>query len=158
MAKFKLDNNFKRRLEKQCQEKAKSLAKEAREKLSGKWSKAVCINLAYMLVFFLFTILESLCSDIMQSFLSLVFAIIEVPLSLGLIISFVKLFITSVAIRRINPVIIRAISTFNHPNITVANNVEIILNKLSEIDLTEYIDGNIFVLVKLLKYLLARIK
>ncbi len=66
--------------------------KEAREKLSGKWSKAVCINLAYMLVFFLFNILESLCSDIMQSFLSLVFAIIEVPLSLGLIISFVKLF------------------------------------------------------------------
>lgn len=39
--------------------------KEAREKLSGKWSKAVCINLAYMLVFFLFNILESLCSDIM---------------------------------------------------------------------------------------------
>ncbi len=66
--------------------------KEAREKLSGKWSKAVCINLAYMLVFFLFNVLESLCSDIMQSFLSLVFAIIEVPLSLGLIISFVKLF------------------------------------------------------------------
>lgn len=43
--------------------------KEAREKLSGKWSKAVCINLAYMLVFFLFNVLESLCSDIMQSFL-----------------------------------------------------------------------------------------
>ena len=30
--------------------------KEAREKLSGKWGKAVCINLAYMLVFFLFNI------------------------------------------------------------------------------------------------------
>ena len=47
--------------------------KEARENLSGKWGKAVCINLAYMLVFFLFNILESFCSDSIQPFLSLVF-------------------------------------------------------------------------------------
>ena len=66
--------------------------KEARENLSGKWGKAVCINLAYMLVFFLFNILESFCSDSIQPFLSLVFTIIEVPLSLGFIISFIKLF------------------------------------------------------------------
>ena len=50
--------------------------KEARENLSGKWGKAVCINLAYMLVFFLFNVLESLFSYIMKSFLSLVFSII----------------------------------------------------------------------------------
>ena len=37
MAKFKLDYNFKRKLEKQCQEKAKSLAKEARDKLYDKY-------------------------------------------------------------------------------------------------------------------------
>ena len=66
--------------------------KEARENLSGKWGKAVCINLAYMLVIFLFNILESFCSDSIQPFLSLVFTIIEVPLSLGFIISFIKLF------------------------------------------------------------------
>ena len=37
MDKFKLDDNFKRKLEKQCQEKAKSLAKEARDKLYDKY-------------------------------------------------------------------------------------------------------------------------
>ena len=37
MAKFKLDDNFKHKLEKQCQEKAKSLAKEARDKLYDKY-------------------------------------------------------------------------------------------------------------------------
>ena len=45
--------------------------KEARENLSGKRSKPVCINLAYMLVIFLFNILEGFCSDSIQTFLSL---------------------------------------------------------------------------------------
>ena len=37
MARFKLDDNFKRKLEKQCQEKARELAIEARERLYEKY-------------------------------------------------------------------------------------------------------------------------
>ena len=66
--------------------------KEAREKLSGKWGKAACITLAYMFIFMVLGVVEGLFSDTMQSFISLVIAIIEVPLALGLIISFVRLF------------------------------------------------------------------
>ena len=66
--------------------------KEAREKLSGKWGKAACITLAYFAIFVIFNIVEGLFSDTMASIISLVFAIIEIPLSLGLVISFVRLF------------------------------------------------------------------
>lgn len=66
--------------------------KEAREKLTGKWGKAACITLAYMFIFMVLGVVEGLFSDTMQSFISLVIAIIEVPLALGLIISFVRLF------------------------------------------------------------------
>ncbi len=66
--------------------------KEAREKLSGKWGKAACITLAYMAVVVLVNVLENLVSDNIKAFISLAFAIVEVPLSLGLVISFVKLF------------------------------------------------------------------
>ena len=66
--------------------------KEAREKLTGKWGKAACITLAYMFIFMVLGVVEGLFSDTMQSFISLVIVIIEVPLALGLMISFVRLF------------------------------------------------------------------
>lgn len=66
--------------------------KEAREKLSGKWGKAACITLAYAFIFFILGLIQGLFPDSMQSLLSLVVSIIEVPLAFGLIISFVKLF------------------------------------------------------------------
>ena len=66
--------------------------KEAREKLTGKWGKAVCITLAYIFAFMVLGFIEGLFSDSMQSLISIAMAIIEIPLSLGLIISFVRLF------------------------------------------------------------------
>ena len=66
--------------------------KEARENLSGKWGKAACITLAYAFIFFILGLIQGLFPDSMQSLLSLVVSIIEVPLAFGLIISFVKLF------------------------------------------------------------------
>lgn len=66
--------------------------KEAREKLSGKLGKAACITLAYAFIFMILGFIEGLFSDTMQSLISLIVAIMEIPLSLGLIISFVRLF------------------------------------------------------------------
>ena len=66
--------------------------KEAREKLSGKWGKAACITFAYAFIFFILGLIQGLFPDSMQSLLSLVVSIIEVPLAFGLIISFVRLF------------------------------------------------------------------
>ena len=65
---------------------------EARKQLSGKWGKAAIISLAYAFIFIVIGIIEGLFPDDMESILSLVTTIIEVPLSLGLIISFVRLF------------------------------------------------------------------
>ena len=56
-----------------------------------------------------------------------------------------------------NPNIINAKSIFHIINIPVPINVDITLNVLSEILFTEYIDGNILLFVKLLKYFLAKI-
>lgn len=66
--------------------------KEAREKLSGKWGKVVCIVLAYAAILILFNIIERLFPESMMSFVSLVLAIIQIPLSFGLVMSLVKLF------------------------------------------------------------------
>lgn len=66
--------------------------KEAREKLSGKWGKAACITLAYAFISFVLNFIQGLFPDSMQALLSLVITVIEVPLALGLIISFVRLF------------------------------------------------------------------
>lgn len=65
---------------------------EARRKLSGKWGKVACITLAYMAIFFLINLLKDLFSDSAEWFFSLVTTIIEIPLSFGMIISFMKLY------------------------------------------------------------------
>lgn len=68
--------------------------KIAREKLSGKWGTAVCMILAYMLVFFVIGLVQGLFSE--SSFVSFVISIgiyaIEIPLVFGLSFAFFKLF------------------------------------------------------------------
>ena len=69
------------------------IRKEARESLRGNWGKAVGIVLAYMLISFIVGFVEGLADEgtILYSIIDLAYAIISVPLSFGLIISFIKL-------------------------------------------------------------------
>lgn len=69
------------------------IRKEARESLRGNWGKAVGIVLAYMLISFIVGFVEGLAGEgtILYSIIDLAYAIISVPLSFGLIISFIKL-------------------------------------------------------------------
>lgn len=65
---------------------------KARAKLAGNWKKAVLITLAYFAISFVLNFIEGLCSEGLKSIVSLIIAIIEVPLSFGLIIAFFKFF------------------------------------------------------------------
>ena len=65
---------------------------EARRKLSGKWSKAVFIVLAYMALTFVIGFIEGLFPESMKEIFGLVNTIINVPLSFGLVFAFLKLF------------------------------------------------------------------
>ena len=65
---------------------------EARRKLSGKWSKAVFIVLAYMALTFVIGFIEGLFPESMEEIFGLVNTIINVHLSFGLVFAFLKLF------------------------------------------------------------------
>lgn len=65
---------------------------EARKKLEGKWGKAVCMTLAYVAIFFVIGLIEGLFPESMKSIISIIVAIIEIPLGFGLIISLFKLY------------------------------------------------------------------
>ena len=65
---------------------------EARRKLSGKWSKAIFILLAYMALTFVIGFIEGLFPESMEEIFGLVNTIINVPLSFGLVFAFLKLF------------------------------------------------------------------
>ena len=65
---------------------------EARKKLQGKWGKAVCIFLAYSVIFFLLGFIEGLFPDSMEPIFSIISLVIEVPLAFGFIFAFVKLY------------------------------------------------------------------
>lgn len=69
------------------------IRKEARDILSGKWGKGVCILLAYLLFNWLFGLVSGLFSNV--SFLAIILEIgilvISIPLSFGLLITFMKL-------------------------------------------------------------------
>ena len=69
------------------------LRKEAREALAGKWGKGVCIILAYALISFILELvmLAFQANQVVSLVLSLLVLIISVPLSYGLIVSFMKL-------------------------------------------------------------------
>ena len=66
--------------------------KEAREKLTGKWGKAVLITLAYFVLFYVIGLLEEHTSGFANTVVSILSLLIEVPLSFGLVVCFVKLF------------------------------------------------------------------
>ena len=70
------------------------LRAKAREKLTGKWGKAACISLAYLVIAFLIGFIQGNVEE--NSFLNLIVSIIvfiiEVPLSFGLVYSMYKLF------------------------------------------------------------------
>ena len=70
------------------------LRAKAREKLTGKWGKAACMVLVYLLVFFLIGFIQGLLSD--SGFLNLIITIavyvIEIPISFGLMMALFKLF------------------------------------------------------------------
>lgn len=65
---------------------------EARNKLSGKWGKAVGITLCYIAFTIILNVIESRFSDNFRPFFSLIVFIITVPLGFGLVASFVDLY------------------------------------------------------------------
>lgn len=69
------------------------IRKDARKSLAGKWGKAVCIILAYLLISFAIGFIEGLAkeSSALALLLQLAFIVISIPMSFGLIISFIKL-------------------------------------------------------------------
>lgn len=69
------------------------IRKEARESLTGKWGKAVRIILAYLLISFVIGFIEGLAEEgsTLALLLGLASFIISVPMTFGLIISFIKL-------------------------------------------------------------------
>ena len=66
--------------------------KEAREKLSGKWGKAVCIFLVFAIIVWIFNFLDNKTTGALKSLISILQTIVTVPLSFGLVISFLGLF------------------------------------------------------------------
>lgn len=72
---------------------ASEIRKEAREVLKGKWGKAICILLAYVLITFAVGFVEGLVGEgsFIYTIIDLAFLVISVPISFGLVISFIKL-------------------------------------------------------------------
>lgn len=68
--------------------------KEARSKLTGKWGKAVCIVLAYLLVSFAIGFVQGLLPEtgIIALIASIAVYAIEIPLAFGVVFAFFKLF------------------------------------------------------------------
>lgn len=72
--------------------KASEIKKEAREGLKGKWKKAIFIVLGFEIISFLITMIQSFVpSETIVSIIDLAYFILSIPLSFGLIISFMKL-------------------------------------------------------------------
>lgn len=65
---------------------------EARRKLAGKWGKTASITLAYFAIFFVISFIEGFFPDSAKWVFSIVNAVIEIPLGVGLIFSFFKVF------------------------------------------------------------------
>ena len=66
--------------------------KQAREKLAGKWGKAVLITLAFISISIVLSFIEQRLPKSLMLIFSIVELIIEIPLSYGLIVSFLKLY------------------------------------------------------------------
>ena len=72
---------------------ASEIRKNARESLTGKWGKGVCITLAYLLISFIIGFIQGLFKEgsITYLIIELAYLVISIPISFGLIISFMKL-------------------------------------------------------------------
>lgn len=71
------------------------LRKEARNKLTGKWGKVALITLAYVFILFVISFIQNYLTQQasnLETIFSLIVAIIEVPLSFGLLLSFFQLY------------------------------------------------------------------
>ena len=66
--------------------------REAREKLSGKWGKAVLVTLVYFIITVILSGFEEKTQGVVKSFFSILSAVVLIPLGYGLTISFLKLF------------------------------------------------------------------
>ena len=69
------------------------IRREARESLKGKWGKAALITLAFLAFSMLIGFVQGIVGEetILYSILDVAFLIINIPLSFGLMISFIKL-------------------------------------------------------------------
>ena len=69
------------------------IRKDARETLRGKWGKAVCIILVYVALSLIVGFVEGLIGKgkILYTIIDLAYLVISIPLSFGLVISFMKL-------------------------------------------------------------------
>jgi len=69
------------------------IRKEARESLKGKWGKAACIILAFLAISMLMGFVQGFINEesIIYTILEVAYLIINIPLSFGLIVSFIKL-------------------------------------------------------------------
>ena len=72
---------------------ASEIRKDARQALTGKWGMAVCITIIYFVIAFLMGLIQSLFNEQSAIYLmiELVYLVISMPLSFGLVISFMKL-------------------------------------------------------------------
>lgn len=73
---------------------ASEIRKNARESLTGKWGKGVCITLAYMLISFVIGLIQGVFKEssiITYLIIELAYLVISIPITYGLIISFMKL-------------------------------------------------------------------
>lgn len=69
------------------------IKKDARKALTGKWGKAILIILAFSLISFCYSFLSTLFNknSIISFILDIAWIVISIPLTFGLIISFIKL-------------------------------------------------------------------
>ena len=72
---------------------ASEIRKDARTALTGKWGMAVCITIIYLVIAFIIGLIQGLFGEnsVIYAIIDLAYLVISIPLSFGLIISFMKL-------------------------------------------------------------------
>ena len=72
---------------------ASEIRKDAREALKGKWGMAVCITIIFLVISFLIGLIQGLFGEesIIYPIIEIAYLVISMPISFGLVISFMKL-------------------------------------------------------------------